>query len=84
MVQRRRRTVPEAVPEIVRAVQAGTRPRPRAGCRDGAPLDLFKAHSSLRIVHALAGAEPPRPILPLPEDVQAQALATVREMGLAG
>ncbi len=76
---------PKPCLEIVRAVQAGDAPRARALDAAMAPLwDLFKAHSSLRIVHALAGAEPPRPILPLPEDVQAQALATVREMGLAG
>ncbi len=42
---------------IVRAVQAGDAARARALDGAMAPLwDLFKAHSSLRIVHALAGA----------------------------
>ena len=76
--------------EIVQAVRAGDVERARALDAAMAPLwDLFKAHSSLRIVHGLAGdlglvrAVPPRPILPLPEPVRAQALATVRAMGLA-
>lgn len=75
---------PKPCLEIVRAVQAGDVTRARALDAAMAPLwDLFKAHSSLRIVHALAGAVPPRPILPLREEVRALALATVREMGLA-
>lgn len=76
--------------EIVRAVQAGDADRARALDAAMAPLwELFKAHSSLRIVYGLAEdlglarAVPPRPILPLPEPVRAQALATVRAMGLA-
>jgi 4-hydroxy-tetrahydrodipicolinate synthase len=76
--------------EIVRAVQAGDRARARALNAAMAPLwGLFKAHSSLRIVHGLAESlglcrpVPPRPILPLPELVRRQALATVRAMGLA-
>ena len=75
---------PKPCAAIVRAVQAGEVGRARALDAAMAPLwDLFKAHSSLRIVHALAGAVPPRPILPLPEAVRAQAEATVREMRLA-
>ncbi|MCJ2012515.1 dihydrodipicolinate synthase family protein [Methylobacterium sp. J-076] len=76
--------------EIVRAVRAGDVARARRLDAAMAPLwDLFKAHSSLRIAYGLAEslglcrAVPPRPILPLPEPVRAQALATVREMGLA-
>ncbi|GJE36241.1 dihydrodipicolinate synthase family protein [Methylobacterium persicinum] len=75
--------------EIVRAVQAGDAETARRLDGAMAPLwGLFKAHSSLRIVYGLAqslglaGVEPPRPILPLPEPVRAQALATVRAMGL--
>ena len=69
---------------IVRAVQAGDMARARALDAAMAPLwDLFKAHSSLRIMHALAGAAPPRPILPLAEEVRARALATAAELGLA-
>lgn len=76
--------------EIVRAVRAGDAARARELDAAMAPLwDLFRAHSSLRIVHGLveslglARAVPPRPILPLPEPVRAEALATVRAMGLA-
>jgi len=69
---------PEPCLAIVRAVQAGDAARARALDGAMAPLwDLFKAHSSLRIVHALAGAVPPRPILPLPEEVRVRALAAV-------
>jgi 4-hydroxy-tetrahydrodipicolinate synthase len=75
---------------IVRAVQAGEVARARELDAAMAPLwDLFKAHSSLRIVTGLAESlglgRPvlPRPLLPLPEPVRAQALATVRAMGLA-
>lgn len=76
--------------EIVRAVRAGDAARARELDAAMTPLwDLFRAHSSLRIVYALveslglAPAVPPRPILPLPEPVRAEALATVRAMGLA-
>jgi 4-hydroxy-tetrahydrodipicolinate synthase len=75
---------------IVRAVQAGEADRARALDAAMGPLwDLFKAHSSLRIVHGLAESlglcrpVPPRPILPLPGPVRDEALATVRAMGLA-
>ncbi|WP_342165489.1 dihydrodipicolinate synthase family protein [Methylobacterium sp. SD21] len=72
---------PELCLAIVRAVQAGDAARARALDAAMAPLwDLFKAHSSLRIVHALAGAVPPRPILPLPEEVRARALAAVTRL----
>lgn len=80
---------PKPCLEIVRAVQAGDIGRARRLDGAMAPLwDLFKAHSSLRIVYGLAEslgltrALPPRPILPLPEAVRAEALATVRRMGL--
>jgi 4-hydroxy-tetrahydrodipicolinate synthase len=81
---------PEPCLSIVRAVQAGDAEEARRIDRRMAPLwALFKAHSSLRIVAGLAEdlgiarAVLPRPILPLPEPVRAQVLATVREMGLA-
>lgn len=75
---------------IVRAVQAGETTRARALNAELAPLwDLFKAHSSLRVMYVLADllgicrAEPPRPILPLPGDVRDRIAATVRDMRLA-
>lgn len=81
---------PERCLAIVRAAQAGDSAGARALNADLAPLwDLFKAHSSLRVVYALADrlglcrADPPRPILPLPGDARERIVATVREMGLA-
>ncbi len=81
---------PERCLAIVRAVQAGDATKARALNADLAPLwDLFKAHSSLRVMYALADlmgicrAEPPRPVLPLPEAVRGTIAGTVREMGLA-
>jgi 4-hydroxy-tetrahydrodipicolinate synthase len=73
---------PRTCMAIVRATQGGDRAEARR--LDGAlrPLwDLFKAHSSLRVVYAIAGlrglcdVEPPRPILPL----SGAALEMVRE-----
>jgi 4-hydroxy-tetrahydrodipicolinate synthase len=81
---------PEPCLALVRAVQVGDVEEARRLDRRMAPLwALFKTHSSLRIVAGLAEdlgiarTVLPRPILPLPEPVRAQALATVREMGLA-
>lgn len=75
---------------IVRAVEAGDLARARALDAALAPLwALFKAHSSLRVVYALADllglcrAEPPRPIQPLPPDIRATIAATIGRMRLA-
>ena len=80
---------PERCMGIVRAVRAGDAATARALNAEFAPLwDLFKAHSSLRVMYALADhlgicrAEPPRPILPLSEAVRDAVVGTVREMGL--
>ncbi|MDP4026385.1 dihydrodipicolinate synthase family protein [Methylobacterium sp. NEAU 140] len=80
---------PRTCRAITRAAQAGDADRARALDGALAPLwDLFRAHSSLRVMYALAAARgiaatPPRPILPLPEAVQAQIVATVRRLDLA-
>ncbi|SFL76541.1 dihydrodipicolinate synthase family protein [Methylobacterium pseudosasicola] len=75
---------------ITRAVQAGDAAQARALNAELAPLwILFKAHSSLRVVYALADhlglcrAEPPRPILPLAPEIRAEIFATVRTLSLA-
>ena len=81
---------PERCMAVVRAVRAGEPETARALNADLAPLwDLFKAHSSLRVMYVLADhlglcrADPPRPILPLPEAARAAIVGTAREMGLA-
>jgi 4-hydroxy-tetrahydrodipicolinate synthase len=81
---------PKACLAIVRAVQAGDVARARTLNAGLAPLwALFQAHSSLRVVYALADhlglcrAEPPRPILPLAPEIQAEIVATVRTLNLA-
>ena len=62
---------------ILRAARAGDAAEARRLDAAMSPLwKLFKAHSSLRVVYAAAdalgicGAEPPRPILPLPREVR--------------
>lgn len=64
---------PEACLAIVEAVRRGDAAEARRLDAALAPLwDLFRRHSSLRVVYALAGlfdicrSEPPKPILPLP------------------
>lgn len=81
---------PKTCLAIVRAVEAGDAARARALNEALAPLwALFKAHSSLRVVYALADhlglchAEPPRPILPLPPEVRADIVSTVERLNLA-
>jgi 4-hydroxy-tetrahydrodipicolinate synthase len=75
---------------IVRAVEAGDPARARALNAELEPLwALFRAHSSLRVVYALADrmglcrAEPPRPIRPLPPAVQDSIAATLGRLSLA-
>ena len=81
---------PERCMAIVRAVREGDAARARALDAALAPLwNLFKAHSSLRVMYALApsrgigDAVPPRPIQPLPDAVRAAVIETVRGMDLA-
>jgi 4-hydroxy-tetrahydrodipicolinate synthase len=68
---------------ILRAVQRGDAAEARRLNATLQPLfDLFKAHSSLRVSYAVArmrglvDADPPRPILPIPEAAR-ETLATV-------
>jgi 4-hydroxy-tetrahydrodipicolinate synthase len=70
---------PQTCMDIRRAVQAGDATRARQLNARLAPLfDLFKTHSSLRVIYAAANltgvcqAAPPRPILPLAAEVQAR------------
>ncbi|MCJ2086618.1 dihydrodipicolinate synthase family protein [Methylobacterium sp. E-005] len=70
---------PKTCLALARAAEAGDADRARALNAELEPLwALFKAHSSLRVVYALAGilglcrAEPPRPIRPLAPEVQAE------------
>ena len=81
---------PRTCRAIVRAVEAGDTDRARTLSAELEPLwTLFRTHSSLRVVYALADilglcrAEPPRPIRPLPPEVVAEIAATVRRMPLS-
>ncbi|MCJ2060873.1 dihydrodipicolinate synthase family protein [Methylobacterium sp. J-048] len=81
---------PKTCLAITRAVQAGDTAQARALNAELAPLwALFQAHSSLRVVYALADhlglcrAEPPRPILPLAPEIRDEVVATVRTLNLA-
>ena len=80
---------PKACLAIVRATEAGDADRARALNAYFEPLwALFRAHSSLRVVYALAEilglcrAAPPRPIQPLPPEVRAEIAGTVRNLSL--
>jgi 4-hydroxy-tetrahydrodipicolinate synthase len=75
---------------IVRAVAAGETERARMLNAELEPLwTLFRTHSSLRVVYAMADlmglcrAEPPRPIQPLPPEVVAEIARTVRHLSLS-
>ena len=75
---------------IVRAAAAGDADRARALNAELEPLwTLFRAHSSLRVVYALADhmglcrAEPPRPIRPLAPETVAEVVRTVRGLSLS-
>jgi 4-hydroxy-tetrahydrodipicolinate synthase len=78
---------PKTCVDIRRAVQAGDAARARQLNARLAPLfDLFKTHTSLRVIYAaanLAGvceAAPPRPILPLTVEVQAHIRNVLAEL----
>jgi 4-hydroxy-tetrahydrodipicolinate synthase len=74
---------------IVRAAQRGDAVEARRLNADLQPLwDLFKTYSSLRVVYAIANikgicaAEPPRPVLSLPEDARKRIAQTIASMDL--
>ncbi|MET0971339.1 MAG: dihydrodipicolinate synthase family protein [Tardiphaga sp.] len=75
---------------IVRAAEAGDAGEARRLNAQLQPLwDLFKEFSSLRVTYALAGildicrAEPPRPILPLPDAATQRIAAVARTLDLS-
>ncbi|MEH3119345.1 MAG: dihydrodipicolinate synthase family protein [Methylorubrum populi] len=78
---------PEPCLAILRAAQAGDAAQARTLNARMQPLwDLFKEFSSLRVIYAAAGildlcqADPPRPILPLPEPVRERVADVVRRL----
>jgi len=80
---------PAACLSLARVAQAGDEPETRALDARLQPLwDLFVEHSSLRVVHAaaklmgLCRTVPPRPILPLADDVQRRIARTLDELML--
>ncbi len=80
---------PAACLSLARAARAGDAPEARALNARLQPLwDLFVEHSSLRVVHAaatlmgLCRTMPPRPILPLAEDVQRRIARVLEELTL--
>jgi 4-hydroxy-tetrahydrodipicolinate synthase len=81
---------PNACSAIVRAVEAGDAARARTLNAHLEPLwALFKTHSSLRVIYALADilglcrSEPPRPIRPLSPEVVAEIAGTLRGLSLS-
>jgi 4-hydroxy-tetrahydrodipicolinate synthase len=81
---------PNTCRAIVRAAEAGDADRARALNAALEPLwALFKAHSSLRVVYALAEilglcrAVPPRPIRPLSPEIRAEIAGTLRGLSLS-
>ena len=80
---------PAACLSLAKAAQAGNAPEARALNARLQPMwDLFVEHSSLRVVHAAANlmglcrTAPPRPILPLAEDVQHRIARTLQQLKL--
>ncbi|CAN5440649.1 dihydrodipicolinate synthase family protein [soil metagenome] len=81
---------PNACLAITRAAQAGEAAEARRLDAAMAPLwSLFKEFSSLRVMYAAAAikglcdAEPPRPILPLPDAAKARIARVLEEMELS-
>jgi 4-hydroxy-tetrahydrodipicolinate synthase len=81
---------PRSCLAIVRAAQAGKADEARRLDGEMAPLwSLCKEFSSLRVMYAAAGlldicrAEPPRPILPLPEAAQRKIADTLKGLTLS-
>ncbi len=82
---------PQPCMALVAAAQAGDAAEARRLNAGLAPLwDLFREHTSLRVMYAAANllglcrAVPPRPILPLPEAAQRRVDEVVRQLQLAG
>jgi 4-hydroxy-tetrahydrodipicolinate synthase len=80
---------PEPCLRIVRAVQAGEYEQARRLNTELEPLwALFRTHSSYRVIHAAApmigvsNAQPPLPILPLPEPVRGEIGAVLERLDL--
>jgi 4-hydroxy-tetrahydrodipicolinate synthase len=80
---------PEPCMRILRAVDSGDATEARRLNAELQPLwDLFTRHSSLRVVYAaakvlgLSNKAPPRPILPLAGDIEAQVAQTLEKLGL--
>jgi 4-hydroxy-tetrahydrodipicolinate synthase len=80
---------PEPCMRILRAVDSGDAAQARRLNAELQPLwDLFTRHSSLRVVYAaakvlgLSDKAPPRPILPLAGDIEAQVAQTLEKLGL--
>jgi 4-hydroxy-tetrahydrodipicolinate synthase len=81
---------PKACLAIVRAAQAGDAAEARRLDLSMAPLwDLFKEFSSLRVMYAAASilgicdAEPPRPVLPLPDAAKQRVAQVLKQMKLS-
>ncbi len=80
---------PKVCLDIVRAVAAGDADKARQLDERLQPVwQLFKTFSSLRVVYAIANlrgisAEPPRPILPLPQDAQRKVSEVLAGMEIA-
>ena len=80
---------PQPCMTIVAAAQAGDAAEVRRLNAELVPLwDLFREHTSLRVMYAAANllglcrAAPPRPILPLPEAAQRRVAETLKLLGL--
>lgn len=79
---------PKQAAALTEAAMAGDRHRAMDLDRSFAPFwELFKAHGSLRVVHAAAGllglteAEPQRPLLPLGPEILPQVEAAIGAVG---
>ncbi len=80
-------TLPAACVAITRAVQAGDAVETRRLYAALEPIwACFRTHTSLRVVYVLADllglcrAEPPRPILPLPDSARAEIAAALKAL----
>jgi 4-hydroxy-tetrahydrodipicolinate synthase len=79
--------MPQVAIEIVRAAQAGDRGKVSALNDRLQPLwELFRAHGGLRVAYAVCGelglveVTPPRPLLPLADDVRLRVKAAIQPL----